>query len=72
MKSSKGMKVVMHEVHDDQHRIVVFKEDGTNDTGEWVELRQIAHLDGYFAITGPSALPQGVFTCREIPFQQLG
>lgn len=65
-------RTVIHEVNGEQHRIVVLNPDSTNEVGDWVELRQVAHLDQYFAITGPSALPQGVFTCREIPFQMLG
>lgn len=68
----KGMKIVIHEVYDDRHRIVVCQEDGTNNTGDWAELRQVAHMDEYFAICGESPLPQGVFTCRNVPFQQLG
>lgn len=68
----KGMKVVIHEVYDDQHRICIFNEDGTSVVGDWALLKQVAVNGIYFSIVGESPLPQGVFTCREVPFQQLG
>lgn len=72
MKKPVG-NTLIHETNEGQHRLVMLKPDGTNDTGEWVEQRQVAHLnETHFAICGESPLPQGVFTVRVIPFQQLG
>lgn len=69
MKSSKS--TILHEVNHVQHRIVQVNADGTNKSGEWKALNEIATLDKYFAITGESVLPQGVFTVSEKAHQVL-
>jgi hypothetical protein len=62
---------VVHEVNESQHRIVILKPDSTNDAGEWVEHRDVAWNGKYFAVTGNSPLPQGVFTCSVVKHQVL-
>lgn len=62
---------VIHESNGSQHRIIVIRDNGTNVPGAWAEQREVAYLDGYFAIMGESPLPQGVFTCRSVDHQVL-
>ena len=69
-KQSHSLKLV-HEIRDGLHRIVAFNNDGTNEASEWIGQTEIANLKGWFAITGESALPQGIFTVSEKTHQVL-
>lgn len=60
-------KEVLHEVNSTSHRIIFINEDKTSEAGEWAPLAAVASLSDHFAIVGESPLPQGVFTCREVP-----
>lgn len=62
---------IVHEVLEHSHRIVLHKPDQTCEAGKWAGLEAIATLDKYFAVTGESPLPQGVFTCTEQRHQVL-
>ena len=63
--------IIVHEVREGLHRIIVIKEDGTNDAGSWTPTDQVAVNDKYFSIQGDHVLPQGVFTVRVVPHQVL-
>lgn len=66
-----GRPTIVHEVLEHSHRIVIHLADQTCDAGKWVSLSDIANLGKYYAITGESPLPQGVFTCSEQVHQVL-
>lgn len=68
------MKVqsVIHEVLRGEHRIILFLEDGTTSDGSWTPISEVTKHKGYYAVTGESPLPQGVFTCKEVPHRMLG
>lgn len=74
MKKNSGGRTlkVVHEVLRNEHRIVVIKEDGTVEAGEWVSTSQVANQGPYYAIVGESPLPQGVFTTKEVQHSLLG
>lgn len=67
----RGKETVLHEVQDSRHRIVTISPDGTNTSGEWVSVTEVAQHNKYFAIWGDSVLPQGVFTVRGVSHQLL-
>ncbi len=71
MKKQVG-NVVVHEVVNEQHRLVLLLADGTVEASEWIEVRHVANLKEYFAVVGESPLPQGVFTCRVVAHRLLG
>ena len=55
-----------------QHRIVLVKEDGTNEAGEWAETRVLATKGKWFANADVGTpLPPGIFTVREASYQVL-
>lgn len=72
MKVKQASRLV-HEVREGQHRIISFNNDGTNDTGTWVSVNEVASsADGkLFAIQGESVLPQGIFSVRGQEHQVL-
>lgn len=62
---------VVHEILERSHRIVLHKPDQTCEAGKWAGLDEVATLGKYYAVTGESPLPQGVFTCTEQRHQVL-
>lgn len=71
-KKAGGSTLVHEGNHEGQHRIVQLNADGTNEVGKWTEAHQIATYGKYFAISGDSPLPQGVFTTNTVAAQVLG
>lgn len=57
----------MHEFNSTgQHRIVVIKPDGTTDSSDWVEVRDLAVHGNLRANANPDLpLPSGIFTTSE-------
>jgi len=71
MKRSSN-SVIVHEVHLQQHRIVLVGEEQPSNAGQWFGLHEVAKHEQYFAVVGESVLPQGVFTAKVVNHQVLG
>jgi hypothetical protein len=67
----KQCSTLVHEILERSHRIVLHKPDGTCEAGKWAGLDEVANLTKYYAVTGESTLPQGVFTCTDQAHQVL-
>lgn len=63
--------IIVHEILERSHRIVVHAPDATCSAGAWAGLDEVANHSKYYAVVGDSPLPQGVFTCSDQRHQLL-